>query len=131
MVFVDAGRWSRTQVTNRRIVGADVTLIVCTPTVTGIAAVAPLVEAVEATTLTKPGLLLIGDRPYSPDEVSIASNAPVVGVLPWDSRAVNGLVVGGVTKAWLRSPLARAASAIIGRLQTAATGAGTERGVVA
>lgn len=129
MVFVDAGRWSRSQPTAGRIAGCDVVLIVCVPTVAGIAAVTSLIEAVAATT-ARPGLLLVGDRPYSPDEISAVTRTPVVGVLPWDSRAVNGLITDGVTKTWLRSSLARSASTIVTRLQPAATDS-DERGAVA
>ena len=51
-----------------------------------------------------------GNRPYGPDEVSSALGVPVAGVLPWEPRAVLGLLESGVARPWSRSGLAGAAT---------------------
>jgi MinD-like ATPase involved in chromosome partitioning or flagellar assembly len=130
-VILDCGRWSRTQATSARLVGVDAIVIVCTPTVPGLSAAIPLIESVEAATTIRPLILLVGDRPYSAAEVEAAASTTVVGVLPWDSRSVNALLAGGVTKSWMRSPLARAGAAAMSRLRATAETGDASRGAVA
>jgi hypothetical protein len=56
------------------------------------------------------GLLLVGDRPYPPAEVSAALGMPVVAVLPVDDRAARVLSDGAEPGRWFdRAALLRAA----------------------
>ena len=130
-VILDCGRWSRTQTTSRRLVGVDAITIVCTPTVPGLSVAIPLIESLEAVTTLRPSLLLVGDRPYSAAEVAAAANTTVIGALPWDSRAVNALLASGVTKSWIRSPLARAGAGAMSALRAMVEAGDANRGAVA
>ena len=130
-VLLDCGRWSRTQATSTRLLGVDAISIVCTPTVPGLSAAIQLIDSVEAATTIRPSILLVGDRPYSAAEVEAAANTTVFGVLPWDSRSVNSLLAGGVTKSWMRSPLARAGAAAISAIRATVEPGAANRGAVA
>ena len=113
LVIIDAGRWCRSQSTARRIVGCDVIVIVCQPTVAGVEAARALFDPIHAITNVSPVLLLIGDRPYSAGEVAEATGMTVIGTLPWDPHAVNTLLMDGAVKSWSRSSLARSARTIL------------------
>jgi MinD-like ATPase involved in chromosome partitioning or flagellar assembly len=56
------------------------------------------------------GILLVGDRPYSPSEVRSALPVPVMAVLAHDPRAATALGEGTASGRWFdRSPLMRTA----------------------
>lgn len=113
-VVVDAGRWSRSQVTARRLVGCDVVAVVCTPTVEGIEGARWLIEPLGSSVTNRVVVVLVGDRPYPPGEVAAAVGVPVVGVLAWDPRGLNALVITGAGRGWARSALARSARSALG-----------------
>jgi Flp pilus assembly CpaE family ATPase len=113
LVIIDAGRWCRSQSTARRIVGCDVIVIVCQPTVAGVEAARALFDPIHAITNLSPVLLLVGERPYSAGEVAEATGVTVIGTLPWDPHAVNTLLASGAVKSWSRSSLARSARTIL------------------
>lgn len=112
-VVVDGGRWSRSQSTARRIAGCDVIGVVCAPTVDGIEAARWLIDPLRSTAAGHVVLVLVGDRPYSPAEVAAVVGVPVIGVLAWDSRGVNGLLTTGAGRGWSRSALARSARSML------------------
>jgi MinD-like ATPase involved in chromosome partitioning or flagellar assembly len=111
-VFADVGRWSPTQTTASRVAGADLVLIVCRPTLDSIEHARDLVAAAAAAVESPIALVLVGgDQPYGPNEVARALGVPVVGSLPWEPRAVLGLVSGGARdRRWQRSQLAAASA---------------------
>lgn len=112
-VVVDSGRWSRSQSTARRIAGCDVIGVVCAPTMHGVEAARWLIDPLRSTAAGNVVLLLVGDRPYSPLEVAAVVGVPVIGVLAWDSRGVNGLLTTGTGRGWSRSALARSARSML------------------
>lgn len=112
-VVVDAGRWSRSQSTARRIAGCDVIGVVCAPTVDGVEAARWLIDPLRSTAAGHVVLVLVGDRPYSPPEVAAVVGVPVVGVLAWDPRGVNGLLTTGTGRGWSRSALARSTRSML------------------
>lgn len=115
-VVVDAGRWSRSQPTARRIAGCDVVGVVCAPTVEGVEAARWLIDPLRSTVAGSVVLVLVGDRPYRPPEVAAVVGVPLVGVLAWDARAVNALLTTGAGRGWSRSALARSARSMLGAL---------------
>ena len=112
-IVLDAGRWSHTQPTARRLSGCDHVLVVCQPSIAGIESARALVDSLRSTIDGPVELLLVGERPYSDRDVVQATGLPVVGVLPWDARAVNDLLTVGPTKGWFRTGLARSAGSIL------------------
>lgn len=109
IVVVDGGRWSRSQPTAGRLTGCDVVAVVCSPSLEGVEAARWLIDPLAAVTGVPVAAVLNCDKPYSSTEVQAALGVPVVGVLPWDRRAVNVLVTTGTSRGWARSGLARAA----------------------
>lgn len=115
-VFVDAGRWSRSQQTASRITACDVVAVVCSPTVEGVEAARWLAEPLQLETRGNVVSLVVGDRPYPADEVAQAIGIPSAGALTWDQRGVTSLLTRGAGRAWERSPLARSARSALSRL---------------
>lgn len=111
-VIIDAGRWSPSQPTARRLVGCDVVGVVCAPTVEGVEAARWLVEALETARAGRVVAMPVGDRPYGPDEIEEAIGLPVLGPLAWDPRGLHALVTAGTSRGWVRSALARSARTI-------------------
>ncbi len=112
LVLADGGRWSPRQASAHRIVQSDAVLLVCRPTVPSIEHTRHLVDAVRQLNRAL-AVLLVGDRPYGPEEAAQALETPVVGALSWDPGAVGSLWAEGVTKRWSRSWLARSAAACL------------------
>jgi Flp pilus assembly CpaE family ATPase len=117
-VIVDAGRWARSQSTARRISGCDAIVLVCHPTIAGIEAARALVDQLTIAAGCPVSLLLNGERPYGEREVAEATGLTIAGTLPWDTRAINDLIVVGPTRAWLRTGLARSARSALANLTT-------------
>ena len=113
LVVIDAGRWCRSQLTARRIIGCDVIAIVCQPTLAGVEAARALVDPIEAVTRQRPVLLLVGERPYTAAEVATATGVDALGWLPWDARSLNALVANGVFRGWTKLPLGRSANMVL------------------
>ena len=77
-------------------------------------------------------LLLVGDRPYGPEEVESTMHVPVAGVVAWDPRTAAVLSGAGVMRDLRRSPLVRSAATLAERLAPApdmANAAGPELAV--
>ena len=67
------------------------------------------------------GLLLVGDRPYGPGEVTAATDATVVGMLPLDPRSADVLAGrAGSARGLDRRPLLAAAARVAQQVRTAA-----------
>jgi MinD-like ATPase involved in chromosome partitioning or flagellar assembly len=110
-VFSDLGRWSPLQPTADRLSTGDVVLIVCRPTLESIEHARGLVASTDRVDVA--GVAVVGGiRPYGPDEITAALGLPVVGVLPWDPRAVLALLDRGVDRGWRRSALAAASAGL-------------------
>ncbi len=62
------------------------------------------------------GLVLVGERPYNPAEVSEVLGAEVLGVVADDLRGAQALEGGASMRVLRRSPLARSALALAARL---------------
>lgn len=106
-VVVDAGRWSGLQSTAPRLAGCDVVAVVLSPTVAGVAHSAPVVDALREMVPVPVVAVVVGEHRYRPAEVAEALGVEVVGVVPWDRRAVRALLNDGVSRGWTRSALAR------------------------
>jgi hypothetical protein len=126
-VLADLGRWSPTQATASRVAGAELVLVVCRPTLDSVEHARGLVAAAGPAVAAPVALVLVGgDQPYGPDEVAHAIGVPVLGVLPWEPRALLGLVSHGVRdRRWQRSDLAAASGALAAAVTRAGTGAWT------
>lgn len=118
VVVVDGGRWSRSQPTAQRVAGCDLIGVVCAPTVEGVEAARWLIDPLRSTG-TRPVVVLVGDRPYSPPEVAAVVGVPVLGALAWDSRGVNTLLTTGTGRGWSRSTLARSARSVLDAVASA------------
>jgi len=107
-VLGDGGRWAPTQVSARRIGGADLVAVVCRPTVASVEHTRHILDRVRE--IARPiAIVLVGDRPYGADEVAEALETPVAGIMAWDPGAVGALWAEGVTRRWHKSWLARSA----------------------
>lgn len=113
VVVADGGRWSRSQVTARRLLGCDVIGVVCAPTVHGVEHARWLIDPLASTFSAPVVFVLVGERGYSPEEVAVATGVPVAGVVAWDPRGVNALLTGGIGRGWSRGSLARSARATL------------------
>jgi hypothetical protein len=104
-VIADIGRISPSAPTNRFMSAADAVLVVARPTADQLQP-----AAARMTALAKQlpvGWVLIGDRPYSPQDVADAFEFPIVSVLPDDRRTAGRLVAGADPGKLKRSPLVR------------------------
>lgn len=115
-VVLDAGRWCRSQSTSRRLSGCRHVLVVCSPTLAGIESARSIIDPLRVATDAAVSFLIVGDRPYQADEIAAATGVEVAGVLPWDSKAVNALLISGANRSWLRTGLARSARGVLNGL---------------
>lgn len=115
-VVIDAGRWSGTQATAPRLAGCDVVAMVLSPTVAGVAHSAPVAGALREMLPVPVVAVVVGEHRYRPVEVAEALGVEVVGMVPWDRRAVSALLAGGVSRGWTRSALARSTRTLCDQL---------------
>jgi hypothetical protein len=108
-VVVDAGRWEPSQRTALRVVGGDLMVVVCRATVAGVEHSRHLLDRLREVARRPVAVVVVGDRPYPPEQVAGYLDVPLGGTLAWDPRGVAGLWNHGVTRVWLRSALARSA----------------------
>lgn len=115
VVIVDLGRWVSSGPAHAAgLLGqAAVVLVVCRSALASVEHARALVGELRALNRRVAVLMVGSTSPYPPDEVAAAVRAPVVGVLPWDSRGVGALVVQGVSRTWSRSRVARAAGDVV------------------
>jgi Flp pilus assembly CpaE family ATPase len=113
---VDAGRWEPSQHTAHRIAGADLVGLVCRPTVGGIEAARLALERLRLAARAPVVVIVVGRKPYRPEEIAGHLDVPLGGTLAWDPRGVAALWVGGTSGRWRRSGLARSAAATAAHL---------------
>lgn len=110
-VLVDAGRLRPGAPLAPLLGEATATVLVARPTLAEVRHLRAEVAAVPSG--SGPQLLLIGQRPYRPDDVAAAVDRAVIGVLADDGRGAAALAGrGGGFRGVGRSPLARSAVAI-------------------
>jgi Flp pilus assembly CpaE family ATPase len=78
-VIVDAGRWEPSQTTSRRVLGADVLVVVVRPTVASVEATRHIVDRVREVAKRPAAALVIGAKPYRPEEVAHHLDLPLAG----------------------------------------------------
>jgi Flp pilus assembly CpaE family ATPase len=127
-VVVDGGRWEPSQRTSRRIGGADVVALVCRPTIPGVESARLILERLRDEAKRPLAVVVVGDQPYSPQQVAAHLDLPLAGTISWDPRGATTLWTDGLTKRWLRSPLARSAAVTLAGLTTIAGWASTPSG---
>jgi Flp pilus assembly CpaE family ATPase len=115
-VVVDGGRWEASQPTSHRIAGADLVGLVCRPTVGGIETARLALERLRAAARAPVVVVVVGRKPYRPEEIAGHLDVPLGGTLAWDPRGVGALWVGGATGSWRRSALAKSARVTGARL---------------
>jgi hypothetical protein len=114
-VLVDAGRLPATPLARPLIQSADRLLLVVRPRVEELTALAHRLPHLTGLG-PPPQLVLVGDRPYGPDEVAGTLGVPVAGVLAHDPTAADALAAVGPSKRLGRSPLLRSAGELVDRL---------------
>lgn len=114
--FVDCGRWSPVPTTRTVLSRCDVIVVVADPSVASIEHVRCRADAL--LDIGPPvAVLLVGDRPYSADEVEQALGLPTIGALAVDSRGALGMYAGPPRLA-RKSALCRSARSALDRLAT-------------
>jgi MinD-like ATPase involved in chromosome partitioning or flagellar assembly len=92
-VLVDVGRLTPRSPALHLARRSVATIFVSRPTFEATASAATRIPEISAHGC-EPSLLLVGDRPYSPEETQHAVGAAIIGVLPHDERAA-GVFAGG------------------------------------
>jgi hypothetical protein len=117
-VIVDAGRVPPVG-TVGLLAGCDAVLVVTRPVVEQLRLAAHLAHRLAGPVPVS--LLLVGETPYGPEEVTASLDVAVAGVLAWDEdtvEVVNGGVAGWRRRSVERSLLARSAATLTARLAT-------------
>ncbi|MCH7586183.1 MAG: chromosome partitioning protein [Acidobacteria bacterium] len=115
-VIVDCGRIGPTSPTIELLVKADAVLVLARPRLDQIRPAAHRLSALKASGV-EASLLLVGDKPYGPDEVAVTLNVDVGGVIAWDPRTAAVLTrERGAVSDLRRSPLVRSAATLTDRL---------------
>ena len=86
-VVVDGGRWEAGQRTSHRIAGADLVGLVCRPTVGGIETARLALERLRTAARAPVVVVVVGRKPYRPEEIAGHLDVPLGGTLAWDPRA--------------------------------------------
>lgn len=105
--FVDAGRWSPSSPSNAVLAACDVILVVSEPSVAGVEHVRCRLDAIRSLGPFT-AVLLVGDRPYDPQEVSEILDVPTIGSIAVDARGAASVYIGPSSSA-RRSALGRSA----------------------
>lgn len=122
-VLADVGRLSPLSPVAPLLDAADVLVVVARPTVEELHAAAARIDDLQRKGARPVAMLLIGERPYGPDEVAAQLQVNVLGALADDRRAADAISGRGSavsTRVLRRSPLARSARDVAERLITAA-----------
>lgn len=115
VVVVDAGRLSPSSPALALLPHASVVAIVARPVPEEIFAAAGRVEAIAAAG-ARAGLILVGDRPYAPSDVTAQLGCDVLGVIAHDGRGAAALTAGGSSRSLSRSVLMRSARGLAEQL---------------
>lgn len=121
-VMVDAGRWEPSQRTARRIYGADVVVVVCRPTVAGVASSHQIIDRLWELARRPVVTVVVGRRPYVPEEVAAHLGVPLAGTMAWDPRGAAHLWARGMAGRWHSTRLARSARVTLSGLGSLAAG---------
>ena len=113
-MLVDAGRLPATPLAAPLLEGADRLLLVVRPRVEELTALAHRLPHLTGLG-PPPQLLLVGDRPYGPTEVTDTLGVPVLGVLAHDADAADALAAASSRRLG-RSPLLRSAAGVVDQL---------------
>jgi hypothetical protein len=115
-VIIDCGRIPQGSSTVGVIGEANVVLVLTRPTLDQLRPAAHRVAALNASGV-EAGLLLVGDKPYGPAEVTASMKVNVTGVVAWDPRTAAVLTGShGAVPDLRRSPLVRSVATLAGRL---------------
>ena len=118
-IIIDCGRTAPASPTLEILAGADAAMMLVRPSIDQLRPAAHRVAALEAAGATV-SMLLVGERPYGPDEVASTLNVRVDGVLSWDPRTADVLAGGrGTVRDLRRSALVRSAATLAGKLASA------------
>jgi MinD-like ATPase involved in chromosome partitioning or flagellar assembly len=113
VVIVDCGRWSSSSPSSPIIASADLTLVVCRPTVEGVEHVRSSRSALELLTEGRLRLVVTDNRPYTAAEVEAASQIRVLGLVPTDGRDRDALFAAASPRSARRTAPARAARTLL------------------
>ncbi len=114
-VLIDAGRLPASPLAGPLLETADQLVLVVRPRVEELTALAhrmPFLTGLGPA----PVVLLVGDRPYGPDEIADTLGVPVLGVLAHDPGAADALAAAGPDRRLARSALLRSATGIVDTL---------------
>lgn len=113
-VIVDCGRSHPGSAAVALMSGADAVLVVARATADQLYPSAHRAHALAAqSSCPQLGLVLVGDRPYRPEEVTAQLQVPVLGVVDDDARTANAFAGGGGGRAVRRSPLVRSVNVLV------------------
>jgi Flp pilus assembly CpaE family ATPase len=113
LVFVDCGRWALSQRSASRVGGADLVVVVCHPTIESVEHTRHIIQPLREAARQQVAVVVIGAKPYSPEEVAHHLGAPLAGGIAWDPRSLLSFWARGSNRTWLRSRLARSAAATL------------------
>jgi hypothetical protein len=111
-VIVDCGRLGVQDVNWPLIQMSDELLIVTRPRAEELYPVAHRFRSI-SNEVASVGLVLVGDRPHSPNEISTQLGITVHGVIADDPRAAGVLTFGGSSRGLRRSPLVRSVRSFV------------------
>lgn len=114
-VLIDAGRLTAAPLAGPLLAQADRLVLVVRPRLEELTALAHRLPHLTGLG-PPPQLLLVGDRPYGPDEVADTLGVGVVGVLADDVGAAEALAAAGPVRRLTRSPLLRSAAGVVDAL---------------
>lgn len=114
---VDCGRWQSNSPASPIVRDAAATIVCLRPTVASIESVRVRAQQLWEASQGPLGLAVMGDGPYSADEVQAATGLPVLVTVPQDRRGI-GVLCGGSSRPGTaaRLPIVRAARTVIDRL---------------
>jgi hypothetical protein len=114
-LIIDLGRIPPNSSTIDVIGVESVTMVLVRPTLDQLRPAAHRVAGFNTSGVDS-GLLLVGDEPYGPGEVTAALTTPVVGVVAWDPRSAAVLSgAHGAVRDLRRSPLVRSVATLAER----------------
>jgi MinD-like ATPase involved in chromosome partitioning or flagellar assembly len=120
-VIADCGRVGSGSPALGLVSAADAVLVVCRPRADELYPAAHRLHHLAASDNGQPprgwaGLVLVGRRPYEPDEITAQLGVPVVGVVEEDHRSATAIRDGGSARALRRSLLVRSVAGLVDEL---------------
>jgi hypothetical protein len=111
-VFIDAGRLAPSSAAGPLLADADRTVLVARPRVEELQTLAHRLPLLRDAGI-EPEVLLVGSRPYGPDDVAASVGVPVIGSLAVDRKAAEALGGAGASGRLGRSVLLRSAASLV------------------